>query len=166
MNSAPRIHIWIPDYETAMGGIQTFSRFFVQAVGDCLPEARVGILSKNDHSFPVLPAHGRPTEFFSSGWWPEDFRTPAFSSQLVLHALREKPDLILTTHVNFAPVAAWLKKTLGIPFAAGAHGVDVWGIQRKRLVHALHSANRVLAVSQHTRQRLYVVRIPKQFATP
>src|SRR5207247_4005527 len=49
----PRIHIWVPDYESATGGIQVFSRFLVRAIADSFPEGQITVLSKNDSSFPV-----------------------------------------------------------------------------------------------------------------
>src|ERR1051325_4783274 len=123
-----------------MGGIQVFSRFLIRALGDCLAEARIAILSKNDNSFPVLPSHRLPSEFYCSGWWPDQLRTGAFTTQLLTHALRERPDLILSTHVNFTPIAKWLKRMAGIPYAAIAHGVDVWGVERSGLRSALQHA--------------------------
>src|SRR5262245_23136303 len=137
-----------------MGGIQIFSRFFIRSIGECLPEVHLTVLSKNDNSFPALPRRTGLTQFDGSGWWPVQFRTPAFTYQLLLHTLTERPALILTTHVNFSPVAAWLKRIARVRYAAIAHGVDVWGVQRRGLRRALLRADRVLAVSNYTRERM------------
>src|SRR5919109_4754232 len=147
----PKIHVWIPDYESAMGGIQVFSRFLIRALGDCLPAARLTVLSKNDNSFPMLPPRHPPSEFYCSGWWPIGTRTVAFACQLVTRALRERPDLIVSTHVNFTPVAMRLERLARIPYAAVAHGVDVWGVRRGGVRRSLRRARRVLAVSRFTR---------------
>jgi glycosyltransferase involved in cell wall biosynthesis len=152
--SSAKIHIWIPDYESAMGGIQVFSRFLIRAIGDCLEGAKIVVLSKNDNSFPVLPSRTIPTKFRCSGWWPDGLRTSAFASQLLTNALRDRPDLIISTHVNFLPVAKWLKRIANIPYSAVAHGVDVWGPQRNGLGSALRLADRVMAVSRYTRERM------------
>ena len=152
--SAEVVHLWVPDYESSVGGIQTFTRFFVQAVGECLPAAKITVFSKHDNSQPVFAPHQPPLEFRCSGWWPARLRTAAFSARLLTAALRERPDLIMSTHVNFAPVAQWLKRLRPVKFAAVAHGVDVWGEQRRNGMGALRRADRVLAVSHFTRQRL------------
>ena len=157
MNNVTRptkIHIWIPDYESAMGGIQVFSRFFIRALGECLPEAEFSVLSKNDNSFPVLPLPAGRNRFTCAGWWPRAIRTPAFACRLLAHTLRHRPDLVLTTHVNFSPVASWAKRLAGVPYVAVAHGVDVWGARTGWLRKALRHADFVLAVSQFTRQRI------------
>ncbi|MGD1089598.1 MAG: glycosyltransferase family 4 protein [Verrucomicrobiota bacterium] len=153
MSSSPLIHIWIPDCESVRGGIQVFSRFFIRAVGECLPEAELFVFSKNDRwlSKPLVP---QVKKVRCAGRWPQHLRTAAFTWQLVTNALRHRPDLILTTHTNFTPVAAWLKKIRGIPFAAVAHGVEVWGVPGQKLRHGLLQADAILAVSRLTRDRL------------
>src|SRR5262249_39268420 len=99
------VHVWIPDYEASLGGIQTFTKFFVRGLGECLPDAAFSLVCKNDNSFPSLPARRGRTFFYGSGWCPQFFRTPVFTTQLLYHALREQPDMVLSTHVNFTPVA-------------------------------------------------------------
>jgi hypothetical protein len=66
----PRIHIWIPDYASASGGIQVFSKFLVRALADCLPDGQITVLSKNDSSFPILPTYKSPIRFDCGGWAP------------------------------------------------------------------------------------------------
>jgi hypothetical protein len=43
---------------------------------------------------------------------------------------------------------------LGIPYWVVAHGIESWDIQKPALKFALHRADRILAVSQYTRDRL------------
>src|SRR5207248_1375378 len=138
---------------SAMGGIQVFSRFFIRALRDCLPEAQLSVLSKNDYSFPEIHL-GPHSDFRCAGWWPAQVRTPAFAWQLLAHTLRHRPDLVLSTHVNFSPVASWAKRIIRFRYAAVAHGVDVWGIPHRWLKQALRRADRVLAVSRFTRERM------------
>lgn len=150
---SPRVHIWVPDYASAPGGLQVFSRFVIRAVAEGLSCGRLSVLSKNDRSAAAVSELPH-IEFHSSGRWPGALRTPAFACQLVVQARRQRPDLILTTHVNFTPVARWLKRRLGIPYVAVAHGVDVWGLRRRDRVRGLRQADQVWAVSRHTRERL------------
>jgi glycosyltransferase involved in cell wall biosynthesis len=147
-----RIHIWVPDYDTGGGGIQEFSRFFVQAVAVCLPGTRVSVFSKNDRGCPT--ARPAAATFHQSGRWPASLRTVAFATEVVVRALVDRPTFILCTHVHFSPIAAWLKRFAGIRFAAVAHGVEVWNVRRRALRPTLLEADRVFAVSQCTRERM------------
>jgi glycosyltransferase involved in cell wall biosynthesis len=135
------------------GGIQVFSKFLIRAVEECLPEAELFVFSKNDR-LPPKPPVPQVKKIVCAGHWPRRLRTAAFTLQLVTSALRHRPDLILTTHANFTPVAAWLKKFRGIPFAAVAHGVEVWRVPGQRLRHGLLQADAVMAVSRFTRDQL------------
>ena len=148
-----KVHVWMPDYVSAMGGIQALSRFLVRALRECLPDAEIVVFTKNDRSVPD-PEENTVTRFSTVGWWAPSQRTAAFTVELLRCAVRERPDLIITTHVNFTPIAHWLKKSFKIPFIALGHGVEVWQIQSIRVRRALRSADRLLAVSEFTRKRM------------
>ena len=148
-----RIHVWVPDYASAIGGIQTFSRFIVRALRDVFPESEIAVFSKNDTSYPD-PASDPANNFTPMGWWTPKLRTPEFAWKLFQSAARERPDFVVTTHVNFAPVAHWLQKLFHIPYVAVGHGVEVWEIGNKPVRHALRAADRLLAVSEFTRLRM------------
>jgi len=148
-----KIHVWVPDYASAIGGIQTFSRFIVRALRDVFPESEIAVFSKNDTSYPD-PAFDPADSFKPMGWWTPKLRTPEFAWQLFQSGAWHRPDFIITTHVNFAPVARWLQKLFSIPYVAVGHGVEVWEIRNKPVRQALRAANLLLAVSEFTRQRI------------
>ena len=148
-----KIHVWVPDYASAIGGIQTFSRFIVRALRDVFPESEIAVFSKNDTSYPD-PASDPANSFTPMGWWTPRLRTPEFAWELFQSAARERPDIVVTAHVNFAPVAHWLRKLFHIPYVAVGHGVEVWEINNRRVRHALRAADRLLAVSEFTRLRM------------
>jgi len=148
-----KIHVWVPDYASAIGGIQTFSRFIVRALRDVFPESEIAVFSKNDTSYPD-PASDPANSFTPMGWWTPKLRTPEFAWQLFRSAARERPDIVVTAHVNFAPVAHWLHKLFHIPYVAVGHGVEVWEIGNKRIRRALRAADCLLAVSDFTRLRM------------
>jgi glycosyltransferase involved in cell wall biosynthesis len=150
-----KVHVWVPDYVSATGGIQALSRFLIRALRECLPEAEIVVFSKNDQSLPD-PDEKTVTQFSTVGWWAPSQRTAAFTVEVLRCAVRERPDLIIITHVNFTPVAHWLKKLFKIPFIAIGHGIEVWQIQSRRVRHALRQADRLLAVSEFTRKRLAI----------
>lgn len=147
------IHVWVPDYASAIGGIQTLSRFLVRALRDIYPNARICVFSKNDTSFPEA-AHDWTTTFTPLGWWPPKLRTAAFSTELFRRAALERPDLIITTHPNFTPVARWLQKAFRIPYMAFGNGIDVWEIHSSQMRSALRHADQLVAISEYTRKRM------------
>jgi glycosyltransferase involved in cell wall biosynthesis len=147
------IHVWVPDYLASTGGIQVLSRFFVRALRECFPDARIIVLGKNDTSIPDLKAAGIDG-FYAVGWWSRPLRTAAFATRLWRVASIDPPDLIITTHAHFSPVARWLKKMRGIPFFAVGNGIDVWDIPSEQIRLALRSADRLLAISRFTRERM------------
>jgi glycosyltransferase involved in cell wall biosynthesis len=155
------IHVWVPEYTSAVGGIQTFSRFVVRALRDIFPGAELEVFSKNDTSFPD-PTNNSATIFRPLGWWPTRLRTAAFAAELTQRAVRERPNLIITTHANFAPVAHSMKALLGIPYLAIGHGIEVWDLKQGTTRRALRAATMIAAVSAFTRDRMSsVLRLPK-----
>jgi glycosyltransferase involved in cell wall biosynthesis len=148
-----KIHVWVPDYASSMGGIQAFSRFLIRAIRNCLPSADIRVLAKNDTSIPA-PETCYAAEFNIFGWWAPWQRTAAFTAALIKNALLDRPDLIVLTHVNFSPVAAFLKSLSSIPFIAIGHGIEVWEIANRRVRNSLQQANQLLAVSRFTRERM------------
>ncbi len=148
-----KIHVWVPDYAAAIGGIQTFSRFFVRGLRDVFPDAWIAVFSKNDSSYPDFtkePAND-VTPF---GWWQIRLRTFAFSVVLFRRAMGDRPDLIICTHSNFAPLARVTQRFMGTPYWVVGHGVEVWEVPNASIRKALRAANGLLAVSQFTRDRM------------
>lgn len=148
-----RLHLWVPEYASGTGGIQTFSRLVVHALRDSYPEAEISVVSKNDASYPE-PTEDWSHDFTPLGWWPDPLRTVALSAELFRRGAIDRPDLIITTHVNFAPLALSLQKSFGIPYVAIGHGIDVWEIKNKNIRRALRAADLLLAVSECTRERM------------
>lgn len=134
------------------GGIQVFSQFFLQALCDALPQANLELFIKNDcrSGVPSLPV----THYHCGGDWPQPARTVAFASSLFIRAFKTRPALIITTHLHFCLAAYYLKKWLDIPYWTVAHGIESWNIEDPELQRALHHADRILAVSTYTRNRL------------
>jgi glycosyltransferase involved in cell wall biosynthesis len=92
--------------------------------------------------------------FHFSGDWSLPLRTQAYAISLFATGIARRPHLIVTTHLHFAPAAHWLKKVAGVPYWVVAHGVEAWDIKSGKLKAALQDADRILAVSNYTRERL------------
>lgn len=149
-----RVHLWIPNMFGFKGGIQTYSAFLLKALQTFDLKADYKVFLKHDRA--PLPQHSylSQTQFYTSGHLPLKLRTAGFAWQLFSKGLFQKPDLIITTHVNFSPVGNWLKQIAGIRYWIIAHGVEVWDIERPNLKKALENCDQVLAVSNYTRERL------------
>lgn len=144
-------HLWLPDLFNSTGGIQRYSSFCFKAFQTLHPDFAYDIFIKHDtdvtSKLPNLCFH-------PSGNWPLSLRTPAFASQLIGFGFWQRPNLIFSSHLNFSVPAYLLKRLFGIPYWVVVHGIEVWNLQNSNLQTALHHADRILAVSHHTRDRL------------
>lgn len=150
----PRVHVWIPNMFEFKGGIQTYSYFLLKALQTAYPDRRYSVCLKHDTGAVIDPSLTKSTRFYFSGNWPSPLRTLAFAGQIFALAVWQRPRLIISTHVNFAVVAYWLKRWFGIPYWVIAHGIEVWDLNRPDLKRALAAADRILSVSDYTRNRM------------
>lgn len=151
---APKtVHFWCPEL-FKLGGIQRYSRHLLEGLAED-PSAKVErVLLKNDSG---LPPDFRPppaTSFTFAGTAGRGLRTPFFAAELIGHGAWGKPDLVLTSHLNFTPAAHLLKRLRGVPFWTVAHGFEAWDAHRPSVLRALQACDRVLAVSSYTRKVL------------
>ena len=175
MSKKTHLHLWIPELVASKGGVQVFSKFFLQAIHQLYPEIDLSIFLKNDQLTAIRVTdwleqligdrtnnqspdqsnnQSKTISIHCSGTNPTPWRTIAFSWQLIAKAIAQKPDLIIMTHLNFAPIALLLKWLVGTKYIAIAHGVEAWDIKNPLLLKALKSADLILAVSSFTRDRL------------
>ncbi|GAB4171910.1 MAG: hypothetical protein Fur006_00370 [Coleofasciculaceae cyanobacterium] len=146
------IHLWFPDIFGFKGGIQVYSSFLLNSLPILYPYNQYEVFLKHDTH--ALLDSLRHTNFHFAGTFPLALRTPAFAAQIVGFGLWQRPNLVISTHINFTPAAYWLKRLTGIPYWIVAHGTEVWNIQRPALQKALYHADRILAVSSYTRDRI------------
>lgn len=150
-NSTPKsIHFWCPEL-FKLGGIQRYSRYLLEALF-AEPLARVErVLLKNDGAVSADLQAPSGTKFTFAGSAGAGWRTPFFAAELVGHGAWHRPDLVLTSHLNFSPAAHLLQRLRGVPFWTVAHGFEAWDAQRPSVLRALRACDRVLAVSSYTR---------------
>jgi glycosyltransferase involved in cell wall biosynthesis len=148
------IHIWIPNIFQFKGGIQVYSEFFLKALNNFKFAINYKIFLKIDYCKPTNYSFLTNMQFYFAGSWPLAFRTLAFTIQLLGYGLWQRPNLVITTHLNFTVAAYWLKRITGIPYWTVAHGIEAWNIDRTALQKALQYADKILAVSTYTRDRL------------
>lgn len=152
-NPTTKIHLWMPDIFSFKGGIQVYSAFFLRAIQSINRDAQYRVCLKHDTNC-AASAYLSQTKFNFAGRVPLSLRTPFFAVQLLSYGLIYRPHLIISTHINFTLVAYWLNKLTGIPYWAIAHGVEAWNITNSQQQQALKAADRILAVSNYTRDRL------------
>lgn len=148
------IHIWVPNIFEFKGGIQVYSAFLLDALNHLKLVASYDVFLKHDtQTIGDFPEDSN-TRFHFAGSYPPSLRTAVFASQILTAGILQRPELVISTHLNFAPAAYRLKQLTGIPYWIVAHGVDAWNIQSPSIQRALHHADLVLPVSGYTRDRL------------
>ncbi|MDJ1175388.1 glycosyltransferase [Roseofilum capinflatum] len=152
--SASSCHLWFPNMFGFKGGIQVYSAFLLKALQNFYHDVHYQVYLKHDSQSSPDLGDWHQTDFHFTGKIPLSLRTPAFAAQIMLGGLWHSPELVITSHLNFTPIAYWLKQLRGIPYWTIAHGVEAWNIERPLLKTALGHADRILAVSHYTRDRL------------
>jgi glycosyltransferase involved in cell wall biosynthesis len=147
-------HLWLPNIFEFKGGIQVYLAVLLKALQSLYPNSDYEVFLKHDtRSLPDF-SFLTHTKFHFYGTWPLPLRTAVFATQLVGIGLWQRPGLIISTHVNFTPAAYWLKRLTGMPYWVIVYGTDAWNIERPPLQKALHHADRILSISNYTRDRL------------
>ena len=154
MRKLQRIHLWLPEIFSTKGGIQTYSDFLLKALRAQLPQTEIHVFLKHDLPHAVQNHDGGQTYFHCAGAWPGSSRTAIFAAQILARGFWQRPDLIIASHLNFSVAARHLKLSARVPYWVAAHGVEAWGITRPSLKRSLRHAERILAVSNYTRDRL------------
>ncbi|MFQ4138209.1 glycosyltransferase [Nodosilinea sp. PGN35] len=148
------LHLWTPGLFDFKGGIQTYSGFLLGGLQTVLPTARLRVFTLHDRS-TTLPTPAAPRlTYHTTGDRHPRLRTAAFAAQTFQAALADRPDLIITTHVNFTPVAHGLKRWAKLPYWGVAHGFEAWEVAKPSVRRGMAGADQILAVSGFTRDRI------------
>jgi len=154
LRTQPHLHLWFPGLFKFKGGIQVYTAFTLNALQQTYSKAHYDVFLKNDADFPTDHQFLERTRFHCTGEISSNLRTLIYALKLFRFGLQEKPNLIMVGHIHFTPPANWLKKIRGIPYWVFAYGIEAWDIQSPNLKKALHCADRILAISNYTRNRL------------
>jgi glycosyltransferase involved in cell wall biosynthesis len=146
-----RLHIWMPDW-VGPGGIQAYSRNLVSACAELLPETEIIVLVRNG----PLPAGVLPPRVsgHTSGRVSLRWRRLAYGLLLTLWAVMKRPELVIITHLHFAPLARLLHRVCGFRYWVVAHGIEAWSGLSSSRQRALKRAEKILPVSYYTAGRL------------
>lgn len=144
-------HVWVPGI-AEIGGIQHYSHCLVQALVAEYPGAAVRVFSKNDIGTHSEDKSGATLHSF--GWVPSRLRTLVFAMFCLWWLWRERPSVCVLTHPHFSKVFSLPFVRLDTPVLAVAHGVEVWGHLRGRLLAGLKACAGLLPVSEFTRTNM------------
>ncbi|WP_223280124.1 glycosyltransferase family 4 protein [Nostoc sp. PA-18-2419] len=139
------------------GGIQVYSMFLLKALQDLYPEANYDVFLKYDKQNLKKRSNLQflsSTKFHYFGDLPNLLQNIIFASKIIMLAILHRPNIVISTHVNYATACYILKLIAGIPYWVVAHGLEVWDIENKMTKLALQKADKVISVSNYTRQRL------------
>ncbi|OYW71066.1 MAG: hypothetical protein B7Z37_28790 [Verrucomicrobia bacterium 12-59-8] len=146
------IHIWTPGIGEGAGGIQAFSRVYVQAIREAFPCALIRVFVKNDEPDPDDPLRRMGVVFHSVAREPAWLRTTLLVVLGVGLGLWKKPVVAVTTHLHFLPALRILHWLRAIPVMSVLHGIEAWSLRGGPRVWAMQAADHLLAVSHFTRQ--------------
>jgi glycosyltransferase involved in cell wall biosynthesis len=148
-----QVHLWAPEIFSTAGGIQAFSGNVLAALTATLHPLEIRLLLKNDLPSACAERH-ELSAVDGYGDWPRGLKNFAFASACLRHAFLDRPRVIVATHVNFGPIAKMIRQLTRVPYVLVAHGIDVWQLSSPAVKRALYTADKVLAVSRYTRDRL------------
>jgi glycosyltransferase involved in cell wall biosynthesis len=146
--------LWVPNLFECKGGIQVYLQNFLQVVTDEFPSIDIVVFDKLDRAKPKDIYTSDNLLFFFSGSVPGMWQTLHFAVNVIIASLINRPTLILCGHMNFAPVAFWIHRFLGIPYWILVYGIDAWEIKDPLKKKALYAAQKIASISEYTRDRL------------
>ena len=77
-----------------------------------------------------------------------------FTLKILFKILLFGPDIIFCSHINFSSICYFLKKIFKKDYIIITHGIDVWDIKDGFKAKALKMANKVVAVSNFTKNKI------------
>ncbi|MGV0104281.1 Glycosyltransferase [Nostoc sp. DSM 114160] len=157
MSVKPRLYLIFPNIFDFKGGIQVYSKFLLKALQDIYPEADYDVFLKYDKYSLKQPDQLQflsSTTFHYFGDLPKLLQPILFATKIIILAILHHPVIVISTHVNYAIVCYIVKFFTRTPYWVVAHGLEVWDIENKATKFALQKADKIISVSNYTRQRL------------
>jgi glycosyltransferase involved in cell wall biosynthesis len=142
-----KIDFWAPGFTGFGGGILSFSREMALGLQSLSHDLR--LFGKLDRPGSV---NGMP--LWGAGNFTRFSQNHVFAARVLTSVLRRHPDRVISSHVNFGPVAHLAKRMRGVKFTLVAHGIDIHPGLPPETLAALRAADSILAVSEWTRLRV------------
>jgi len=140
-----------------IGGIQRYVKTLNRALREILGDEEVLVLIWGAQPQASNPENGKATREIGAE------AKLRFAMRTVRETLSWRPDLVVATHVGFAPLAWILQGLVGCRYWSFAYGTDVWAPLSVAKRGALARGARVICISEFTRRRLAELhRIPQE----
>lgn len=146
--------MWCPELAQNSGGIEAYSADLLRALVELFGPQTVRVFTKHDTTAQLGKAWGTEIRCRGTGAAPKRLRTAAFAAVISTAGLRYRPDLIISTHVNFSPIADRLKQMTGCRYMLALHGIDVWGLRHQQRRRGIANADLNIAISKYTAGRV------------
>jgi glycosyltransferase involved in cell wall biosynthesis len=146
-----------PSLTALGGGVELQTRQLLEAIAAVWPEWRLAAALGHERPLaePALISATLERRLLLGG---SDHprrtqRLARFFAHALALAVRTRPTRVLFTHAHYAEPAWMLARLFGAELFGVAHGIEVWQLEGRLRRRALTAA-RLLAVSQHTAERL------------
>ncbi|BAT54504.1 glycosyltransferase [Nostoc sp. NIES-3756] len=158
-NPIENLHFYLvfPNIFGFKGGIQVYSIFLLKALQDLYPHANYDVFLKYDQR-DLIKQHNAnfldSTKFHYFGHIPRRLQTIFFAIKIIIFGVIQRPNVVISTHVNYATACYILKLISGVSYWVIAHGLEAWEIESSTTKLALQKADKIISVSNYTRLRL------------
>jgi glycosyltransferase involved in cell wall biosynthesis len=147
------ILLLVPNMLSFKGGIQVFSKFFIEALNTYPEVEHLCVALLHDDSLASAPQLSK-TSFWTTGQFPRRLRRLVYVWRCLSSLFQKPTALILTTHLHLSPVALLGKILFRTRYGVVLHGVEAWNIRSPILRLALKKADCLFAVSAFTKEKL------------
>lgn len=165
MPAHPQFQLLLPEIFGFKGGMQVYSAFFLQALQKLHPAAGYEVFLRRDRAdspnlrtlefLPQTRFHYLGEPIYEANRWRRRWHYASGSARMLGQATLKRPELVVATELStYAVTLDWLNRFTGIPYWVVVHGWEAWDIQNPAYRTALRHAQRVVAVSEYTRQRV------------
>lgn len=145
------IHLWVPGIRDDSGGIQAFSLYLCRALVEGFPQHHLRVLVKSERPDDGdVVFKSTQVSLATMARFPAPLRTIALATEGMLAAIRERPALIITSHLHFLPAIRFAQKFCHARIASVLHGIEAWRELPSGRLRALRSADNLFAVSRFT----------------
>lgn len=147
MASLPRVLVITPDFPPARGGIQILTHRIVSLLRALEPTVvtlghREARAFDQQLQFRIVRTRATPGT--------RTFTIAGLNVAAGILGLRERPNVVLSSHIVAGPSAAYLREWLGIPFVQYVYAKEV-GARPALARFAFTRADRIIAISRYAR---------------
>ncbi|MEM6253801.1 MAG: glycosyltransferase [Cyanobacteria bacterium P01_D01_bin.156] len=149
-----RYHLLFPNIFGFKGGEQVYNNFLLCSLKEVYPNSQITVFLKRDKNFDEDNFTPKNVQFYCFGHLFGFLQILVFSVYFIVLGIIQRPKVVISSHINFSPICYCLYLLTGIPFWIVAHGLEIWQLKGPLRRLSLHHAERTLAVSMYTFNRL------------